>query len=53
MSVRKSYQLLLDGEQIASGSYATVVSCFNSVRAALEFLDVFEFHSLVVAFSLA
>lgn len=48
MSVRKVYQLLLNGQVIATGSYATVVSCYNSTYEALQLLG--SDAALVIAF---
>lgn len=49
MSVRKVYQLLLNGCCIASGSYASVKFAFSAVSHVLELLNMSDV-SLVIAF---
>lgn len=52
MSVRKVYQLLLDGHVVASGSYSSILACYDSVSKSLELLyGNLEGHTLVIAFS--
>lgn len=50
MSVRKVYQLLLDGKEVWSGSYAQVVQCYNSAYEILNLLGDEKDHVLVIAF---
>lgn len=49
MSVRKSYELLLDGHSVFSGSYATIQSCYYAVANVLSLFSD-DSHTLVIAF---
>lgn len=40
MSVRKSYNLLLDGRVIASGSYKIILACYHSTLAAINIFGI-------------
>lgn len=50
MSVRKTYSVLVSSEVVFTGSYASAVNVYNSIR---KFLDKFGFdYSVTIAFQL-
>lgn len=51
MSVRKVYQVLLDGKVIWSGSYASAVSVYESTMRVLDVISDDLEHTVVIAFA--
>lgn len=51
MSVRKVYQVLLDGKVIWSGSYASSVSVYESTMRVLDIISDDFKHTVVIAFA--
>lgn len=50
MSVRKVYNLLLDGHLLFSGSYSSVLACYRCVASCLDYLNISGAHTLCVSF---
>lgn len=51
MSVRRVYNLLVDGDSVYSGTYASVLSCYHAVIHTLNLLSCLSEHTVTIAFS--